>query len=230
MHYHEMFAPGELPGDLFDALLALGWYPMQQNVFTISHLDIGDGTPPRRVRWLRYRVDRIGERRSHRRIRSRNHEFTTDLIDPFVHSEELRKLYRRYLNSVAFDGYPSIEAATYPEGGSNIYTSKALMVRDGSRLIAAGIFHEGNISLASVLHFFDPDFRRFSLGKHLILKTIEYCRDSGLVWYYPGYVIVGDPRMDYKLFLGKEAAQYYHPIQGPLKGTWLPYSPRLTEH
>ena len=28
-------------------------------------------------------------------------------------------------------------------------------------------------------------------------------------WYYPGYIVVGKPKLDYKLFLGKDLAQYY---------------------
>ena len=31
-------------------------------------------------------------------------------------------------------------------------------------------------------------------------------------YYYPGYVVTGQSKMDYKLFLGKEAAQYFDPL------------------
>jgi len=36
-------------------------------------------------------------------------------------------------------------------------------------------------------------------------------RSKGLQWYYPGYVVAGKPKMDYKLFLGREVVEYFSP-------------------
>ena len=85
------------------------------------------------------------------------------------------------------------------------------VVYDGDQLIAAGYFDLGDTAAASILHFFDPQYARYSLGKYLILLTIEYLKDQGYEYYYPGYVVEGLPKMDYKLFLGKEEAEYFDP-------------------
>ncbi|MBB6479401.1 GNAT family N-acetyltransferase [Spirochaeta isovalerica] len=227
MHYYEVLKPTECTGDIFDILLSLGWYPMGQTIFTTSHLFREEDTPPARVHWLRYPVSSLADKISHRRIRKKNNSFTIELADPFIHRVELNELYEKYIAAVEFDGYKSVEKATYRSDETNIYRSKAILVRDGDRLISCGIFHQGAVSVASVLHFYDPDYRKYSPGKYLILKTLDYCRKEGLEWYYPGYVIRGNPKMDYKLFLGQDKAQYYLPEPNPLSGTWLPFSSDL---
>ncbi len=44
-----------------------------------------------------------------------------------------------------------------------------------------------------------------------MLLTVDYLKSCGFEFYYPGYVIAGHPKMDYKLFMGKAAAQYFDP-------------------
>ena len=221
MTYHEVIRPESISGEVFDYLLARGWYPMRQMIFTTSHLESPDGTVSRRVRWLRYPVAAVTERKSHRRIRRNAVHLLVELAEPFTHCDELDELYQRYLDSIEFDGYPSVAGATFSPDEQNIYDSRAFLVRDGDRVVACGIFHTGTVSAASILHFYDPEYSRYSLGKYLILLTLEYCRLKGIQWYYPGYVVVGDPRMDYKLFLGQDLAQYYSPLPHPMEGRWL---------
>jgi hypothetical protein len=157
------------------------------------------------------------------RIRSKNRNFEMEIADPFVHKKELDNLYDKYLGSIDFDGYSSIEKATFKRGSSNIYQSRAIIIRDGIRIVSCGIFHTGITSAASILHFFDPEYKQFSPGKYLILKTLDYCKLHEMEWYYPGYIIKGNRKMDYKLFLGKEIAQYYHPEPDYLSGSWLSF-------
>lgn len=227
MHYYDVLQPERCTGKDFDYLLSLGWYPMGQTIFTTSHLFKEDDTPPNRVHWLRYPVDSISERNSHKRIRKKNKNFTIELIIPFRHTRELDLLYEKYFNSIDFDGYSSIKKATYHPDENNIYDSRAILVRERKKIISCGIFYEGKHSVASILHFFDPEYKKSSPGKYLILKTLDYCRKKQLKWYYPGYLIQGIPKMDYKLFLGKNEAQYYLPEPDPLHGQWLALSSRI---
>lgn len=223
MHYYDVIHMKKCQGKDFDLLLSLGWYPMGQKVFTTSHLFKEDGSPPLQVHWLRFPVAAVSNRASHRRIRNKNHNFDFELAAPFEHRKDLDELYVRYLDSVNFSGYDSIGKATFVAEQDNIYQSKAIIIRDQGKVISCGIFSEGETSVASILHFFDPRYKRYSPGKYLILKTLDYCRDSGKSLYYPGYVIEGDNKMDYKLFLGEDAAYYYYPEPHPLSGTWKPY-------
>ncbi len=223
-----MVHPENLSPEAFDYLLSRGWYPMRQAIFTTSHIESPEGQV-RQVHWLRYPVAEITQRQSHRRIRRRNGEFSVELLDPFTHSDELDELYSRYLDSVDFDGYPTIAAASLNPGEANIYSSRAFLVRDNQRIIACGLFHQGDRALASILHFYDPGYRNYSLGKYLILLTVDYCRNNGISWYYPGYVIRQDGRMDYKLFLGRGLAQYYDPAPHPMNGTWRKFEQSILD-
>jgi arginyl-tRNA--protein-N-Asp/Glu arginylyltransferase len=49
------------------------------------------------------------------------------------------------------------------------------------------------------------------LGKYLILLTLDYLRTNDYRYYYPGYVVEDLDKMDYKLFLGKDQAEYFKP-------------------
>ncbi len=109
--------------------------------------------------------------------------------------EEHQVLHKRYRNAIDFEGAPSITDCLF--GGEeiipSIFSTKTVSIYEGESLIAAGYFDVGEKSAASILHFFDPDYKRFSLGKYLILLTLDYLRDHGYQFYYPGYVEYFDP-------------------------------------
>jgi arginyl-tRNA--protein-N-Asp/Glu arginylyltransferase len=41
--------------------------------------------------------------------------------------------------------------------------------------------------------------------------TLDYLKDEGIPYYYPGYVVQDVAKMNYKLFLGPEIAEYFAP-------------------
>lgn len=220
--YHDHLSPETISTAELDAWLALGGYRMHQDVFTASHVALDRIY---RLHWLRYDVRSLCPHQSHRRLRRRNSSFACTIspltgIDPAHH-----ELHQKYRASIDFDGAPTIGHCLFGEGpqDDNIFQTYCLSVFDGGRLIAGGYFDLGETSAASILHYFDPDYRRHSLGKYLILLTVDYLRDSGRVWYYPGYVVQGHPKMDYKLFLGEEHARYYDPENS----RWRPFTRAL---
>lgn len=207
--YYQSISPARLPAAQLDQLLALGWYRMHQDIFTTSHIQLGD---VHRVHWLRYAVDAIVAHASHKRIRERANNFHFR-IENFVLREEHQTLHRIYRSSIDFEGASSITDCLFgsEEITPSIYTTKTISIYDGANLIAAGYFDVGSTSAASILHFFDPAYKRFSLGKYLILLTIDWLKENQIEYYYPGYIVEGNPKMDYKLFLGKEEAHYFDP-------------------
>jgi arginine-tRNA-protein transferase len=208
--YFQCFSPKGLAGDELDQLLALGFYRMHQSVFTVSHIEQGDLF---RVHWLRYAVRAMEDRPTHRRIRSRVRNLTYTIEEAVTVPSAHQQLHARYRASIDFDGANSIDECLFGERkeGQSIYNTKCISVFDGDQLVAAGYFDLGDSAAASILHFFDPQYARYSLGKFLILLTIEYLNDQGYEYYYPGYVVEGLPKMDYKLFLGREQAEYFDP-------------------
>ncbi len=208
--YYNSFYPAALSGADLDALLALGWYRMHQTIFTSSHVGLDEVY---RVHWLRYAIEEINRHASHRKIRSRNQNFRWAIEDFTIIPASHMELHQHYYAAIEFEGASSIEECLFGEEiiERNIYNTKCISIFDQDRLIAGGYFDVGEKGAASILHFFDPQFKKYSLGKYLILLTIDYLKQNHYQWYYPGYVVEGNSKMDYKLFLGKEQAQYFDP-------------------
>lgn len=219
---YDILFPKQLSGNQLDYLLAHGWYRMHQTVFTISHLDTG---LENRVYWLRMPVRSVTETRQHRRIRKAHAGMRWDIGDFTSISDEHEELYARYRRYIDFDGARSIRKCLFgqdPPAGS-IFQTKVISIYDGDRLVAGGYFDLGTVTAASILHFFDPEMRKGSPGKFMILLTIDYLRAVGMDWYYPGYLVAGNPKMDYKLFLGREITEYYDQE----KSLWLPFDEKI---
>ncbi len=208
--YFQSLSPAALSGDDLDQFLALGWYRMHQDIFTTSHIKHEEW---HRVHWLRFAVGECTERRSHKRILQRAQRFTYRLSSvqsiPIAHEE----LYARYYQSIDFAGAPSATDCLFGEdpGHPSIFNTQCIEVHDAHRLVAVGYFDVGQSAAASILNFYDPAYARYSPGKLLILKTLEYLKQHRFSWYYPGYVVEADRKMNYKLFLGQDLAQYFDP-------------------
>lgn len=220
--YYNRVKPRHLSPVMLDLVLSRGWYRMRQDLFTISHLE--EERCYYRVHWLRYEVNRIAERATHRRIRKKN-KSRRITIEPLISiSEEHRNLHRKYRKWIEFDGVRSIEEGLFgDEVDTNIFQTWCISVYDQEQLIAAGYFDAGSTSVASILHFFDPDYSDASLGKFLILCTLDWMRAQSYNLYYPGYVVAGKPKMDYKLFLGESIAEYYDLEEG----LWKPFNKQI---
>ena len=209
--YHRTVAPDSLSASDLDRLLSMGWYRMHQNIFTTTHLRNDEKFY--RVHWLRYPLAEIREHPSHRRMRKRNQSFHHTIedfteIQPF--QEELYSLYRA---SIDFQGALSIEQCLFGDNGveKNIYQTRCISIYDQNKLIACGYFDLGILSGTSILHSFDPAYKNKSLGKYMMLLTMDYLKLAGFDFYYPGYLVSGISKMDYKLFVGKGATQYFDP-------------------
>lgn len=216
--------PLALSGAELDWFLSQGWYRMRQSLFTSSHVDLG---AIYRVHWLRFPVFEIINRSSHKRIRRKNKRFRVSITDFIEIQEEHRMLHQRYREAIDFDGAWSIEECLLGETEvmNNIFQTKCISVYDEGRLIAAGYFDLGEKTAASILHFFDPEYNYFSPGKFMILITLDYLKKLGVEYYYPGYLVSGVKKMNYKLFLGSALAQYFD----PLTGIWKPFETSILD-
>jgi arginine-tRNA-protein transferase len=208
--YFDSIVPLSISGQALDQLLAFGWYRMHQTLFTCSHIGTAD---QHRVHWLRFEVGQIKVHASHLRIRKKNRPFHFTIESLGTLDPRAIELYQRYYASIDFDGASSIQQCLWGDDDhtQNIFNTKCVSVFDESKLIAVGYFDCGDRGAASILHCYDPDYHRYSLGKFLILLTLDYLRTQDYRYYYPGYVVEDLRKMDYKLFVGKEEAQYFKP-------------------
>jgi arginyl-tRNA--protein-N-Asp/Glu arginylyltransferase len=220
--------PKKIHGSLLDDYLAIGWYRIGQIIFTTDYLQHPEGW--RRVFWLRFCLDKFWFRQKQEKLLYTNRHFDVQ-IKPLVITDELESLYQAYSRQLDFEVSPTLQSNLFnysliEDPGHSVFDSELIEVRDHGRLIAAGIFDKGEKSIAGILNFFDPAYKKCSPGKWLMLLKIKYALERGLKFYYPGYIVAGWPKFDYKLFPGKDAAEIYDPqIQA-----WLPYSAESVQH
>ncbi len=219
----QFYAPRQLTHKQLDEFLARGWYRMHQTIFTTHY--IADTENYYRVFWLRYNMRYYAHLKSNLRLMQRNKQFAVSLT-PFVWSEALEHLYEQYKTSIDFEGAPSVKHWLFHEGiDTDIYDTHLLEIRDGQELIAAGIFDKGARSIAGIMNFYHPAYRKYSLGKYLMLLKANHALQEGYQYYYPGYLVYDYPKFDYKLFIGEEFTEVYIP---ELK-KWLPYKQQLLD-
>ena len=206
-----------MKGSKLDICLSNGYFRMQQHVFTCQSEFFGNRLCP--VLWLRVVLADVRYGLKQRRLLRVNETFSVT-IKPFVLSEELETLYATYKNSVDFDAPDSVETNLLDGAAQNAFASYLVEVRDGSRLIAAGIFDDGFRSIAGIMNFYHPAYRKYSLGKYLMLLKVNYAQTQQKTYYYPGYLVSNYPKFDYKLFPCEAATEVFDSASG----RWLPFS------
>ena len=206
-----------LPGDFLDYYLSQGYYRMGQNLFTCRFLPLDTGIYT--THWLRLVVAQATYGPKQRRLFRLNERFGV-AVRPLRLTPEYEALYARYYQSIAFDGNPSLPDLLLDGNTHNVFTTNVLEVRDGGRLIAAGVFDSGTDSIAGIVNFYDPDYHKHSLGKYLMLLKLEHARQQRLAYYYPGYLVQGYPKFDYKLFACLAATEVFN----ARTHQWRPFS------
>jgi len=209
-HYPEIMRPEEL-----DAYLARGWYRMGQTIFTTHFLCFGEQFYS--AVWVRLPLRGYSFRKSLRKIIRRVQRDFTVSFQPAQIDRDKEHLYRRY--KAAFPGMlaPSLSDSLLDGEEFNIYDTYEVTVHDGERLIAASFFDLGQDSIASIMGIYDPAYSKYSLGIFTMLMEIAFAQENHYEYYYPGYVVPGYTRFDYKLRIGD--VSYYDLAARD----WLPY-------
>jgi leucyl-tRNA---protein transferase len=199
-------APESLtPSDL-DTFLEQGWYRMGQSIFTTNFIHFKSEMYS--TVWLRVLLDEFLEDGTQRKLFKRNARFQT-AIRPAILTEEKEELYSRYKQSLPFSPSDSLYSLLFSAASANsIYNTYEVTVHDSDRLIAVGFFDLGKTSAAGISSVYDPAYKKYSLGKHLIYLKMQYCKNLGLHYFYPGYFVPGYSFFDYKLTIARPALQF----------------------
>lgn len=218
--FYSVDTPINLHGSALDDYLVKGWYRMGQTIFTTGFVEhTGDFYP---VHWIRYDLKKFERTKKLNQIAKRNQSFTTH-VAPLVLTATLEKLYTKYRNHIRFDAAPSIKDnlmyMSMHDDFKNIYDSWLMELRDGCKLIAAGVFDKGLKSFAGIKTFYDPEYAKYSPGKYVLLCKIEYAIAQGAAYFYPGYIVEVYTKFHYKM----EAAPTALEIYNPQKNTWQPF-------
>lgn len=218
----------QVRGFLLDQYLNQGWFRIGQFIFTTDYVPT-DNTDYR-VFWLRYRLSNFFLGKKQRKLFDANRHLLVK-FSPLRITEELNNLYHLYYEQLKFPASPTLNYNLFEFGGiesshHNVFDSQLVEIRDQQKLIAAGVFDMGSHSLAGVINFYDPAYKKLSLGKYLMLLKLEFARQHQLEFYYPGYIALNFEKFDYKLFPGTEAAEIFDPITNQ----WFPYDRQLMEN
>lgn len=201
----EVHTPDTLAGHDLDTYLERGWFRMGQTIFTTNFAHVKDRILS--TIWLRVKLKDYSNDRAHTHLIKRNANFTTS-VQPAVLTEEKEMLFARYRQSIPFTVSESLQHLLFGKDVGTIYTTYEVTVHDGEKLIACGFFDLGMDSAEGIVSFYDPEYKKFSLGKYLIYCKIQHSQSLDLEYFYPGYFVPGNPYFDYKLSIGREALQF----------------------
>jgi len=196
-------------GKVLDVYLAAGYYRMRHDLFTTHYIPRFDAEKflvilP--VFWLRTLVNKIAENKSAFRIRKQSASFTVEYTTAAI-TEEIEELYTTYHSKIEFDAAEKCRDYLEDPFKPNPFDSRMIVIRDGGKLIAVGYFDIGQEAMMGILNFYHPDYRKYSLGKYLMLKKIDFARQQGIQYYYTGYLGTTETKFDYKLFPDKKAME-----------------------
>ncbi len=201
---------------ILDSCLAKGFYRMQQQVFTTNIIFQEDEIMP--VFWLRTPLNKIRISSSIKEILRKNKNFDIG-IENFKNDDEIESLFALYKSGIDFETSNTVASYLFDQTDSNIFESIAIKIRDKGELIAIGIFDKGRHSLAGIMNFYHPDYKKYSLGKFLMIQKMIYGLENNFEFYYTGYISTGTSKFDYKIFPNEEAMEIWHPFE--MK--WYPY-------
>jgi len=200
LHSHETLDPQDL-----DQYLERGWFRMGQTIFTTNFLNFKNQYYS--AIWLRIMLDEFSVDKTFQKLRKQNARFRIEFKKASI-TPAKEALYLSYKKNISFEPSASLHNLLFGKASHNIYNTQEVNLFDADKLIASGFFDEGKISAAGITSFYDPDYKKYSLGKYLIYLKIEYCKMDGLQYFYPGYFVPGYPLFDYKLEVGKPFLQY----------------------
>jgi arginyl-tRNA--protein-N-Asp/Glu arginylyltransferase len=190
-----------------DSYLSKGWFRMGQTIFT-THFLYFDSIFYSAV-WLRIPLEELTESKTMKKLKKTNEKFRV-VFQPVVLTEEKELLFEKYKQEVSFVASASLHQLLLgPEPANIVYNSFEICLYDEDLLIGVGFFDLGHESAAGISSFYDPAYKKYSLGKYLIHLKIDYCKKLNLRYFYPGYFVPGYPAFDYKLEIGGSSLQYF---------------------
>jgi leucyl-tRNA---protein transferase len=200
-----------------DGFLSLGWFRIQQTIFTTDVLYF-DGRVFYAI-WLRVRLPDFMADKKYKLLSKKNSRFRTE-IKKAVITPMHERLYTSYKEDISFEGAPSLYSLLNGNSTSNVYNTYMIDVYDGNLLIGTGCFDLGSKSAAGIYSVYDPAYKKFSLGKYMIYEKMFFCKNKNFAYFYPGYFVPGYPAFDYKLEIGYPAIEYFDSIQKQ----WHPFA------
>lgn len=200
VHYPESLSPEEL-----DDYLAEGWFRNGQRIFTTNFLNFENKLYS--AIWLRVDLKTLELDKGLAKLKKMNATFEIRIQKASITAEK-EALFQKYKTSVAFSAAQSLQTLLYGDSTADIFPTYEILLFDKEKIIAVGYFDLGFKSAAGITSFYDPGYKKNSLGKYLIHLKIEYCKENHYAFFYPGYFAPHYPAFDYKLEIAKESLSF----------------------
>jgi leucyl-tRNA---protein transferase len=195
-----------------DELWAAGWRHFGPFFFRRYFMEYGERILA--VQPLRVVLGQFRPSKSQRRVLRRNSDLTTR-IRPTILDRDLREVFAAHVQRFTFNVPPSLESFLGDRPDTIPCANMTVAVLAGERLVAASFLDLGKEAVSSVYAVFQPDESWRSLGIYTMLKEMEYARECGCSFYYPGYACHEPSPYDYKKrFAGLEWYDW--------EGAWRP--------
>lgn len=197
----ELDIPASLDRDLYDQRMAEGWFRSGPILCRANVLCLDERI--RGLSQIRLPLDapNSASRSARRRFRRNRDRFRVEFGRARVDSAR-EALYEK--TKPRFMSFVSSELAPLVFGeDASLQDTRECAVYDGERLVAVSYFDVGREAVASQLALHDPDYAAYGLGTYTLLEEVEYARQIGARYLYPGYVVPGLPSFDYKMQIGR---------------------------
>ena len=146
---------------------------------------------------LRVDIERFALTRSQKRVLAKNQDVEL-IVRPSCVDEQKQALFEKH--RLRFDeNTPTSLYNFLSEFPDSVPCANVeLCVYIGGRLIAVTFLDVGELATSGVYAMFDPAEAKRSLGILMILHSIQFSRERGCRYYYPGYAYREPFSYDYK--------------------------------
>lgn len=197
-----------ISGEELDNYLERGWYRMGSGIFTTHFLFFDENLFS--AIWLRLRLKDLISRKSVQKIVRKNRARFRTVIKSGVIDEEKEALFQKYRTTFKGRLSDSLKDSLQDGQDGSVFQTFEVCIYDCEELIAFSFFDLGTKSLASIKGVYHPEYSQFSLGIYTMIEEMRFGSELGFVYYYPGYIVPGSNRFDYKMRLGKpESLEFF---------------------
>ena len=131
--------------------------------------------------------------------------------------EAVYSVYRQFRFGI--DPY-DLKMSILGPAGENPFNTWMVDLYEEDKLIGCGLFDKGEKAAAGIISYYDPNYQSRSLGKFIIYQILHYCKQLGMEYFYPGYMIPGLKDFDYKMDVGGTATEFFQLSSEK----WLPWA------
>jgi leucyl-tRNA---protein transferase len=178
-----------------DALWAVGWRHF--GFIFVRYRTSVHGGKQFTVLPLRVDLRRFALSRSQKRVLAKNRD-TEVMLRPAFIDDRKERLFAKHRERFNENVPSSLTDFLSPDPAEMPCSNLELCVYLGKKLIGVTFLDLGERATSAVYAIFDPAEAQRSVGIFMMLRSIQFSRDRGCRYYYPGYAYREPFTYDYK--------------------------------